>query len=200
MKERNLIAGELHDTVGQALTALKIDLFTLEKDLPLDQKKISDKFQSMNVLLDHTIQAIRKIYSELRPPLIDPMGLEESIKEHLDKFQDQTGIEIDLEIKMKKIKLEKNQSITLFRILQEALNNVKWHSKATHVRVEIVKKSKNIICTIIDNGVGITAKELADPQSFGLIGMKERTDILQGKLLIEGIPEKGTSVNINFPI
>jgi len=199
-EERNLIASELHDTVGQALTALKMDLFLLEKDLPQDQKNISDKMQSMNVLLDHTIQAIRKIYSELRPTLLELTGLEVAIEDHLDRFQDQTGIESDLEIKMEGFELEKNHSIALFRILQEALNNVKWHSKATHVRVGLVKNTNHLNMTIKDNGVGIRADKVADSTAFGLIGMKERAVFLGGELEIEGVPNKGTTIKMTIPL
>ena len=199
-EERNLIASELHDTVGQALTALKMDLFMLEKYLPQDQKNISDKVQSMNVLLDHTIQAIRKIYSELRPTLLELTGLEEAIEDHLDRFQDQTGIESDLEIKMEGFELEKSHSIALFRILQEALNNVKWHSQATYVKVELVENSNHVNLVVKDNGVGITAEKLLDPTSFGLIGMKERADFLGGKLKIEGVPKEGTILTMKIPL
>lgn len=199
-KERSLIASELHDTVGQSLTALKIDLFILEKYLPQDQKNISDKMQSMNILLDNTIQSIRKIFSELRPPLLKLTGLEEAIEDHLDKFQVQTGIESDLEIKMEGTKLEESHSIALFRILQEALNNVKWHSQATYVRVGLVKNSNHIDLVVKDNGVGITMEKLADPTSFGLIGMKERAEFLGGELEIEGIPKKGTTLKMKIPV
>ena len=199
-KERSLIANELHDTVGQTLTALKMDLFILEKYLPQGQKNISDKMQSMNILLDNTIQSIRKIYSELRPPLLELTGLEEAIEDHLDKFQDQTGIESDLEIKMEGTKLEKSHSIALFRILQEALNNVKWHSQATYVRVELVKNANHVNLVVKDNGVGITAEKLADPTSFGLIGMKERAEFLGGELEIEGVSKKGTTLTMKIPI
>lgn len=199
-KERSLIASELHDTVGQSLTALKIDLFILEKYLPQDQKNISDKMQSMNILLDNTIQSIRKIFSELRPPLLKLTGLEEAIEDHLDKFQVQTGIESDLEIKMEGTKLEESHSIALFRILQEALNNVKWHSQATYVRVGLVKNSNHIDLVVKDNGVGITMEKLADPTSFGLIGMKERAEFLGGELEIEGVPKKGTTLKMKIPI
>lgn len=199
-KERSLIASELHDTVGQSLTALKIDLFILEKYLPQDQKNISDKMQSMNILLDNTIQSIRKIFSELRPPLLKLTGLEEAIEDHLDKFQVQTGIESDLEIKMEGTKLEESHSIALFRILQEALNNVKWHSQATYVRVGLVKNSNYVNLVVKDNGVGITMEKLADPKSFGLIGMKERAEFLGGELEIEGVPKKGTTLKMKIPI
>ncbi|MCJ7582918.1 MAG: sensor histidine kinase [Candidatus Aminicenantes bacterium] len=199
-EERNQIASELHDTVGQALTALKMDLFMLEKYLPQNQGKVFEIVNSMNVLLDHTIMGLRKIYTELRPTLLDLLGLEEAIVNHLDKFQDQTGIESELEIEMKGIELEKSRSLALFRILQEALNNVKWHSKATYVKVVLAVNSKYINLVVKDNGVGIDAKNLSNPSSFGLIGMKERVNFLAGKLEIEGIPKKGTTVKINFPI
>jgi len=177
-----------------------MDLYLLEKYLPQDQDKIFDKFQSMNVLLDQTIQALRKVYSELRPPLLELTGLESAIEDHLDKFQDQTGIRSDLKIKMKGIELEKRQSIALFRILQEALTNVKWHSQATHVKVELVENSNNVNLVVKDNGIGINAEELSNSTSYGLIGMKERADFLRGELEIDAVPKKGTTVKISFPV
>ena len=199
-EERNLIASELHDTVGQALTALKMDLFMLEKHLPQDQEKISRKIKSMNVLLDQTIHDVRNIYTELRPPLLDLIGLEGAVLEHFSNFQNQTKIKGNLEIKMDGIELNKNQSTALYRIIQEALNNIKWHSQATHVKMGLSKNSTQIKLIIEDNGLGINVKELSDAASFGLIGMKERADFLQGKLEIKGVPDKGTILNLSFPI
>lgn len=199
-EERNLIAYELHDTIGQALTALKMDLFILEKYLPQDQDEISAKVQSMNVLLDHSIQSIRKIYSELRPAPLELTGLTEAIKDYLNKFQDQTGILIDLEIKLEGIEPEKSRSIALFRILQEAFNNVRWHSQASHVKVNLVKNLNHINLVIKDNGIGINTEELSDSVSFGIIGMKERAEFLMGKFEIGGVPNQGTTVKISFPI
>ncbi len=199
-EERNLIASELHDTIGQALTALKMDLFILEKYLPQDQDEISAKVQSMNVLLNHSIQSIRKIYSELRPTPLELTGLAEAIEDYLNKFQDQTGILIDLEIKLEGIEPEKSRSIELFRILQEAFNNVRWHSQASHVKVNLVKNSNHINLVIKDNGIGINTEELSDSASFGIIGMKERAEFLMGKFEIGGVPNQGTTVKISFPI
>lgn len=199
-QERNLVASELHDTLGQSLACLKMDLFSLKNFIPQDQEKILKKIQSMDLLLEHTIQSLRNISSELRLPFIELMGLKKTIEDFLIKFQDQTGIKCNSKIDMNGIKIEKRKSIALYRILQEALNNVKWHSLATNVKVDLVKNSNHVYLTIRDNGVGVGAEELSSPVSFGLIGMKERADFLKGKLSIEGIPKKGTTVKINFSL
>jgi len=154
----------------------------------------------MNLLLDHTIQAIRKIYSELRPPLLEFSDLKSAIEDHFNKFQDQTGIKGDLKINTEGIELKKSQSSALFQILQEALNNVRWHSQATHVKLELKNNSKHVNLVVKDNGIGINMEKLLDSTSFGLTGMKERANFLRGKLEIEAIPKKGTTVKINFPV
>jgi signal transduction histidine kinase len=153
----------------------------------------------MDNLIDNTIKSTRKIYSELKPALLEHFGISEAIKEHSKRFQDRSEIKSELEID-EKIELDENRSIALFRIFQEALANVRWHSQATKVKVRLMEKGKRLNLIIKDDGLGVTEEKLRNHESFGLIGMRERALYLGGKLSIKGAPGKGTTVKVTIPL
>lgn len=175
-EERTLVAHELHDDIGQALSALKMDIYMLEKKLPKDQKDISGRIKDINDLLDKTIQTTRKIYSELRPALLEHFSIKEVLEDHLNTFKELTGISGESEIDQEVTELDEKYSIALFRIVQEALNNIKWHSQAKTVKIRLKKKKNQIELIIKDNGVGIKEDDLTKPNAFGTMGMKERAE------------------------
>lgn len=199
-EERTLVAHELHDDIGQALSALKMDIYMLEKKLPKDQKDISGRIKDINDLLDKTIQTTRKIYSELRPALLEHFSIKEVIEDHLNTFKELTGISGESEIDQEVTELDEKYSIALFRIVQEALNNIKWHSQAKTVKIRLKKKKNQIEMIIKDNGVGIKEDDLTKPNAFGTMGMKERAEFLGGSIEFNGLPEKGTTVTVKIPI
>lgn len=199
-EERTLVAHELHDDIGQALSALKMDIYMLEKKLPKDQKDISERIKNTNDLLDKTIQTTRRIYSELRPALLEHFSIKEVIEDHLNTFKELTGISGESEIDLEVTELDEKYSIALFRIIQEALNNIKWHSRAKTVKIRLKKKKNQIELIIKDNGVGIKEDDLTKPNAFGTMGMKERADFLGGSIEFNGLPGKGTTVTVNIPI
>ncbi len=199
-EERTLVAYELHDDIGQALSALKMDLYMLEEKLPEERKDLAVRFQKTKDLLDKTIQTTRKIYTELRPTLLEHFSIKEVIEDHVEKFQDLTKIQGECEIDLGETSLDENFSLALFRIVQEALNNIKWHARATQVIVRLVKENNYIELMIRDNGIGIKDAELNEPDSFGIIGMRERASLLGGQLEIRTAPNKGTSVFVHFPL
>ncbi len=198
-EERTLVAYELHDDIGQGLSALKMDLYMLEEKF-LKGENLSARFQKTKDLLDNMIQTIRKIYTDLRPTLLEHFSIKEVIEDHVDKFQDLTKIKSECEIDLGETRLEEGFSLALFRIVQEALNNVKWHSQATKVTVKLVKENNHIELKIEDNGIGIKVADLKRPSSFGIIGMRERASLLGGKLDVRAVPNKGTSVLVHFPL
>lgn len=198
-QERGLIASELHDDVGQALTGLKMDIFMIKNKMSKDQKEIPGEFQRMESLLNETIGKLRKIYSDLRPNLLDHFGVGEAMSQHCTDFQDQSGIKSIFYQEPEEIELDENRSIALYRILQGALNNVKWHSQATNVNIRLVEKGPNLKLTVKDNGKGITEEQIKGSDSFGLIGMRERARYLGGELKIKGVPDKGTTVMLEIP-
>jgi signal transduction histidine kinase len=199
-KERESVASELHDEVGQALTGLKMDIFALKNKLSKDQKEIPSEFQKMEKLLDDSIQKLRKIYSELRPSLLEHFGVGEAMKQYVADFQGQSGTQCTFYQDPEEIILEENCSLALYRILQGAINNIKWHAQASKVNIRLEEKGQNLKLTIRDNGKGITEKQINGRDSFGLIGMRERARFLRGKLEIKGIPDKGTTVKIKIPL
>lgn len=199
-EERTLVAHELHDDIGQALSALKMDIYMLEKKLPKDQKDISGRIKDINDLLDKTVQTTRKIYSELRPALLEHFSIKEVIEDHLNTFKELTGISGESEIDQEVTELDEKYSIALFRIVQEALNNIKWHSQAKTVKIRLKKKKNQIELIIKDNGVGIKEDDLTKPNAFGTMGMKERAEFLGGSIEFKGLPEKGTTVTVKIPI
>ncbi len=198
-EERTLVAHELHDDIGQALSALKMDIFMLEKKLPKDQKDISDQIKETNDLLDKTIQTTRKIYSELRPTLIEYFSIEEVLEDQLNTFLELTGISGESEIDLGGTELDEKYSIALYRIVQEALNNIKWHSQAKTVKIRLKKKKNQIELMIKDNGIGIKEDDLTKSNAYGILGMKERSSFLGGEIEFKGLPNKGTTVTVTFP-
>ena len=198
-QERGLIASELHDEVGQALTGLKMDIYAIKNKMSKDQKKIPSEFQRMENLLDETIRKLRQIYSDLRPNLLDHFGVGEAMRQHCIDFQEQSGIKCTFYQDPEEIVLDENRSIALYRIIQGAINNVKWHSRATKVDVRLEEIGPNLKLTIKDNGIGIKEEQIKSSNSFGLIGMRERARYLGGELKIKGIPDKGTTVILEIP-
>jgi len=199
-EERAFISGEIHDEIGQALAALRMDLYRLEKKIPKDQKELTDIVQPMKEVLDKTFLTTREIYASLSPTLLEHFTISEVIEDHMSKFQVRTGIKSEIDIEAKEIKLEKDRSIALFRIFQEALNNVERHVKATKIIVRLTEKRNKLELIVKDNGKGITDEKVNDPKSYGLMGMNERTGFLGGKLSIKGVPGKGTTVTITIPL
>ena len=199
-KERALVASELHDEVGQALTGLKMDIFMIKNKMSKDKKEIPGQFQKMEKLLDDSIQKLRRIYSDLRPSLLDHFGIGEAIRQHVTDFQEQSGTQCTFYQDPEEIILDENRSIALYRIFQGAINNIKWHSQATKVDIKLVERGPNLRLTIRDNGRGIKKEQLNSGKSFGLIGMKERARFLEGKLEIKGLPNKGTTVKLEIPL
>jgi signal transduction histidine kinase len=149
---------------------------------------------------DATIHAVQRISSELRPALLDDLGLIAAIEWQSKDFQSRTAIECRVSFKHGNIKVPENSSIALFRIYQETLTNVARHSKATHVRVSMHNKDDNIVFQIRDNGIGIEESHLSSPRSFGLMGIRERAVALGGDVEIIGIQTKGTTLTVSIPL
>lgn len=198
--ERTRIAREIHDELGQMLTAIKIDLCWLKKKLPKDQEVFSDKMLSMSKFLDSTIEDVRRISSDLRPEVLDLLGLDEAIGWQAEEFQNRTGIRCNLNINLKDIKLEPNCSTTFFRIFQEALTNVARYADASEVDINLIRDNGNLTLTVKDNGIGITENQISNSKSLGLIGIRERVNLFNGKFIIQGSQGKGTSLFISIPL
>jgi PAS domain S-box-containing protein len=199
-EERASVAREIHDELGQALTALKMDLSWLDKKLPEEQSNLLKKTKSMSQLIDSTIQTVQRLSAELRPGLLDDIGLLAAMEWQAEEFQKRTGIACELSLGSQEIDLDQERSTAIFRIFQETLTNISRHASATKAIVNLAKKGAQLELTIKDNGKGITREEISDPKSLGLIGIQERVHFLGGDIDIKGVRNKGTTVTVSIPL
>lgn len=198
-EERSRIAREVHDELGQTLTALNMELELLNLGFSNKQKSQRDRINGMRKLVDDSIESVEKLCIRLRPRILDDLGIIEAIEWLSKDFSRRSGIQCDVVLNAGQIHLEENISTMIFRIIQETLTNIARHSRATHAGVKLYMKSDSIEIKIIDNGVGIMPKQIASSNSIGLIGIRERVNSLNGSILIEGRRGKGTKIEINIP-
>lgn len=198
--ERIRLAREIHDELGQVLTSIKIDVRLLNDALPIEEKKTGLQLKSINRLLDRAIDSGKKICGELRPTILDDLGLLAAIEWEGKEFEKRTGIKCNVIFQPEEITVDKEISLNVFRILQETLTNIVQHAHATKIEIEMKRKGLLLILTIKDNGRGITKKQISKQRSFGLMGIRERTEFLGGKVTIRGIPKKGTTLSIRIPL
>lgn len=195
-EERLTISRELHDDLGQALTAVKIDLGIIRQSV--SDKEAEGRIIKTAALVSDTIKTVQRITFQLRPTIIDDLGLEAGIDWYTKEFSERNEIEIILNIDSD-IVISSDVSLVIFRIMQESLTNISRHAQASKIEIQLTKKKNNIILLITDNGIGITARQLKLKTSFGIIGMKERADSIGGTLDVynHGL---GTSTKLVFPL
>ncbi len=198
-EERAHIAREIHDELGQQLTGLKMDLSWVAKKMDSNVTGTKEKITEMVSLVDETVKSIRKIASELRPGMLDDLGLNAAIDWQIHEFQKRSGIECTYHTNLKDQKFEKNISIGIFRILQEALTNVARHSKATRVNCDLITENETLQLTVADNGSGMITKNNSE-KTLGLLGMKERALMMNGELTIESKTGNGTTIHVIVPL
>ncbi len=198
-KERKWIAREIHDDLGQALSALKMDVTWLENNFTRDNLGLLDKTRSMSTLIGSTIDKVRQISKALRPSTLDNLGFTDTIIQESKEFEKRSGIRCQLTIEDENISLGEDTAIALFRVFQESLTNVFRHSNATRVKIYLKKDAQNVYLLIEDNGIGVTNAQLHAPTAFGLIGIRERINFLNGDVSIKGVSGKGTIVNVRVP-
>jgi PAS domain S-box-containing protein len=203
-EERTRIAREVHDVLGQALTALKIDLYGVQRGLSretdLGAEHLAEKMKSMSSLIDSTIQTVRRIATELRPGILDDLGLVAAVEWQANDFQVRTGIDCEVTSHVDYLDLDRERSTATFRILQETLTNVARHAAASRVEITLTSDDERLVLEIKDNGKGITDSDVADSRSLGLLGMRERAQLLGGDLSISGTPGHGTLVTVTIPL
>jgi signal transduction histidine kinase len=151
-------------------------------------------------LLDNTIQTVKRISTDLRPGLLDDIGLTAAIDWQVQEFQNRTGIKCSVSFSPADISVDRERSTAVFRVLQETLTNVARHANATRVQVNLKQESRKLTMKVKDNGKGITKKQISDPKSLGLIGIGERIDFLGGEVNITGARGKGTTVTVTVPV
>jgi len=203
--ERGAIAREIHDELGGALTALKLDLATFEDALPGEEAHdlragLVEKIESMSALIDGTVQTMRRIITQLRPVLLDSLGLSAAIEWLAEDFEHRTGITCRTRVRGEEFAGDRDRATAVYRIVQETLTNVARHSGATQVELSMESDDRAFRLSVRDNGRGITGEEMAAAGSFGIIGMKERTLILGGELTIASDERGGTTVALTLPL
>jgi len=197
--ERTSIAREIHDDLGQTMTALKMDFSLLNRLIPKEEKVLLRKTESMSKLVDMILRDTKRISTELRPGLLDDLGLIAAIEWQAEEFQNRTQIKCELTLGPEDIVLDRECSTAIFRIFQETLTNIARHANATRVSINLTEKGGKLTLKVGDNGRGITEEQIFDSKSFGLIGIRERVAFLGGKVKIKGVPDKGTTITVSIP-
>jgi signal transduction histidine kinase len=197
--ERMRVAREIHDDLGQALTALKMDVIgLLEKTAhPAEAAPMVERILRT---IDSTVTAVQRIASELRPSVLDDLGLFAAIESEARVFEERSGIECELSVPDEPPDVDKAAATAIYRIVQEALTNVARHSNASRVEIRVRERADELLLEIRDDGRGIASGDVFDPESLGLAGIRERADMLGGTARIEGVPGRGTIVSIRMPL
>jgi signal transduction histidine kinase len=202
-EERARVARELHDELGQVLTSLKLEFIWLVDELKKSDPKpgiqLVNKLQSLIGLIEISIQSVRQISGDLRPAVLDHLGLREAIQWEATRFQARTGIRCRVVSQLTYDLADRARALALYRILQEALTNVVRHAHAGAVRINLAERGRMLILMVKDNGRGITKSELSSMMSIGLLGMSERARLLGGSLTVTGVPGRGTTVTVKVP-
>jgi signal transduction histidine kinase len=201
-EERATLARELHDELGQTLTAIKLDLARAIEAMKNDQvtKTAIDRLQSLVGLVEISIQTVKRITTDLRPPALDHLGLAEAIRWEAMAFRSRTGIRCHVRANREATALDADQQTGLFRIFQEALTNVVRHAQASAVHVTLTERRGEFELRITDNGRGVTDAQVADTRAIGLLGMRERAALVGGSFHIAGRRGKGTAILVHVPL
>ena len=204
-EERAYISREIHDQLGQMLTAMNIDLAVIERQLlkagtPTMVTTVVEKVRYLSGMVESTIQRMRRLALELRPDILDNLGLDEALEWQVKEFQTRTSIRCELSKPPKAIAIDEPRAIALFRMFQESLTNIVRHAHASKVEIRLKEQSGTVILEIRDNGKGIKETDLQGIRSLGIIGMRERAANFGGQVRIAGVPDQGTTVTIEVPL
>ena len=197
-EERKRVAREIHDELGQALLALKMDIAMLKSSFGNAHPLLPGKVEAMLKLVDGTMESVRSIAANLRPAVLD-LGIVPALEWLMEEFQKRTDISCVLEVGEEDIQLDDNVATGIFRIVQESLTNVLRHAHATRVNVSLTREEGKLRVMVKDNGVGIDFKQPNHRKSFGLSGIGERAIMIGGELMIEGKPNEGTTLTVLIP-
>jgi PAS domain S-box-containing protein len=199
-EERTSIAREIHDELGQACTAIKMDLALIGRKATQRQTRLRAKADSAIQLVDGMIVTLRRIASDLRPRTLDDLGLTAALEWQAQEFESRTRIPCRVTLPREPLVLDAERSTAIFRIFQESLTNVARHACATRVEARLERKANELIFQVRDNGRGFDPEEAKARKSLGLVGMQERALLLNGELKIEGVPGAGTTMTLRIPV
>jgi signal transduction histidine kinase len=204
-QERGRLARELHDEIGQALTAMSINIAEVDKRLPPELKPVlRERLTETMALVAQTSEQISALALDLRPSLLDDLGLVSALRWYVSRYTERMGIHVQVETIDMADRLDQEVETALYRVVQEALTNVARHAGATSVRLRLERKVSSVLATIEDNGRGFDAGALADDiapeRSAGLLGMRERAALLGGTFRLHSVPGGGTELSIEIPL
>src|SRR5467141_2433655 len=199
-EERTSISREIHDELGQACTAIKMDLALIGRRLTKRQTQLRSKVDSAIQLVDSTIATLRRIASELRPRTLDDLGLPAALESQAQEFESRTGIRCTVALPQELFTFDADTSTAIFRIFQESLTNVARHAQATRVEACLEMQPDQLILQVHDNGRGFDAEQAKARRSLGLVGMQERALLLNGEFKIEGVLGSGTTMTLRIPL
>lgn len=198
-EERAEIAREIHDELGQQLTAIKMDVAWVAKKGNIQDPSVAQRLQDAMMLIDSMVNTVRRIATDLRPSILDDLGLQEALKWQAGEFQKRSGIHCHFTTNNKGAMISPGIAITLFRIFQESLTNIRRHAGATEVVSELKINKQQLALLIRDNGKGFDKREIERKKTLGILGMEERVLKLGGSLDVQSEPQKGTLVKVVIP-
>lgn len=198
-EERTAVAREIHEELGQMLAALQLNVSLISME-NRDNQQLLARTGTMEQLISSCISTVQRVSSELRPVMLDQLGLADAIEWKAQLFQKKTGIPCKTVIVLSEEKLDRAIATALYRIFLAALSNVTRHSGATSVQVDLVEKKGWLNLSVRDDGRGITEKEKKDLQSFGIAGIRERAEALGGKMRIYGSTQHGVALFVRIPL
>jgi PAS domain S-box-containing protein len=198
-QEKSRIARELHDELGQLLTMLQMDVVWCKEKLPYGNEALEARLERMEGLLKSTIAATRRIAADLRPLMLDDLGLVPSLEWLVENFTQRTGIACKLSLVERDLALANAHASAIFRIVQESLTNIAKHASATHAQISIAHERDDLVVRIEDDGVGFSTSAPRKPNSFGLFGLRERASLIGGEATITSAPGEGTTVEVRVP-
>ena len=199
-EERARIAREIHDELGQVLTGLKMDVMWLGKQLDKDQQPLVARIETMRLLIDSTVQVVRRISTGMRPEILDDMGLVAAIGWQTKEFQKRLGIRCRAELPAEPAHLGSALSTAVFRIFQEILTNIARHARAGSVSVQLKISRERLTLKVTDDGAGMAESAVHARKSLGLLGMRERAQLFGGEVSFHGSPGHGTTVSLSVPL
>jgi PAS domain S-box-containing protein len=197
-EERTRVSRDLHDQIGQILTAIKLDLTWMTRRLPKANDEFGDRLKGAIGLINDGVRSVRKICSGLRPGVLDDLGLAAAIEWQANEFASRTGIQCDISVPAVDVVLDGDQATEFFRIFQECLTNVMRHAEAKSVHVSLCQEHGDLILVVADDGKGFCESEVSN--SLGFLGMKERAQVCGGAIQIVSSPGSGTTVTLRVPM
>ena len=198
-EDRAHFARELHDELGQNLTALRIDFNALASDLRASSPALVSRLAMIDQMINCTVDSMRRICEDLRPGMLDDLGLEAALASHTKGFSRQYGLICDLVLDSEDFGLDEPMSTAIFRIVQESLTNIARHAHAKNVLVELQDQGDTLLLTVADDGCGMPGELTGERRTYGMLGMRERVSMLGGSMTIDSAAGRGTHIEVSLP-